>query len=343
MTALSKEMKRYVDLLSAGLQVDTIYIGGGTPSMLPSYAWEKLLSLLNETFDLSQIREATVEANPSSLTEELLSIWHSSFFTRVSLGVQSFNDCELKTLGRTHNAKSAISVLKLLRYWGFDCSADLIFGIPWQTLRSWHNSLSEALASGVSHISTYQLTLEPDTPMGRYSPALPDGYPFYRFAQWYLPLKGFPQYEISSFAIPVHESLHNITYWRQGNVIALGPAAWGYIDGLRYSNPSTLEEYLNSAELGFPDLMKQGELLTSEDSGIEAAILALRTKWGITKSSFAAAWGEELLNLIINTLSERIPQSDVIFQDDSIALTPKGMRVGNAIWTELLLAYEAKP
>jgi oxygen-independent coproporphyrinogen-3 oxidase len=298
---------------------------------------------LEGAFDFSGLEEATVEANPCSLTDGHLALWRGSFVTRVSLGVQSLRDEELSWLGRRHDAKAALGALDRALSYGFDVSADLIFGLPisdfpFQTLRTWHDSLRRVLASGVAHVSAYQLTLSPDTPLGQIAPSLPDGYSFYRFAQWYLPRKGLEQYEIASFARSGRECRHNLAYWRQGNVLALGPAAWGYLDrgkdGFRYRNVPTLEEYERAAASGAR--VAGAERLEGRAQGMEAAILALRTRQGIDTAAFAARFGEELTGAVVGVLRE-IPPRLVCFDNGRVRLTPAGMRVGNAIWTELLM------
>jgi oxygen-independent coproporphyrinogen-3 oxidase len=180
------------------------------------------------------------------------------------------------------------------------------------------------------------LTLEPGTPLGKAAPSLPEGYPFYRFAQWYLPRKGLEQYEIASFSRPGKECRHNTAYWRQEAVLGLGPSAWGYLDGFRYRNAPTLEEYIPLAETQPP--VTEAERLGEPGSvarGIEAAILALRTKWGIDTASFAARFGGELTEEVLDVLS-KIPPRLVGFFEGGVRLTSSGMRVGNAIWVELL-------
>ena len=333
---VSQEARRLTAICAEKIPLRTIYVGGGTPSVLPVSVWKRLFQILGKAFDFSAVMEFTVEANPCSLTEGHLSLWRDSRVTRVSLGVQSLNDYELAWLERRHDAKTALTALEKTVSFGFDVSADLMFGLPSQTLFTWKDSLRSVLLAGGEHISTYQLTLEPGTPLGRDTSFLPDGYPFYRFAQWYLERKGLAQYEIASFARPEKlgkKSLHNLAYWRQENVIALGPSAWGYLDGFRYRNARTLEEYSALAKEGFP--IVEAERLEGRLRGVEAAILALRTKQGIDVASFVARFGDQLMNDVLEAL-KKVPQRLVRFENTRISLTPAGMRVGNAIWAELL-------
>ncbi|GHV41267.1 coproporphyrinogen III oxidase [Synergistales bacterium] len=348
LAALRREAEILRSAWGGKIPVRTIYIGGGTPTAVSPELWRNLIETVDELFDLSHLEEATVEANPCSLSDDHLAIWRGAFVTRVSLGVQSLDADELRWLGRLHDAKAAMrSIEKTLSY-GFDVSADLIFALPRQTLRSWRNTCTQILSSGVGHISAYQLTIEPDTPLGKLSwaakAAAPDGYPFYRFTQWYMAKKGLAQYEISSFAKPGLECRHNLAYWRHRNVLALGPSAWGYINrvkgGFRYHNVKTLEEYVDLTRSRLP--IADAEILAGQKKGEEAAILALRTKWGIDFKKFKKEnFGGALTEKVINVL-ENIPPRLVGFERDEAGnverawLTPSGMRVGNAIWSEII-------
>ena len=371
--ALELEAKFWRGLAGGKLKINTLYIGGGTPSILDLNEWQRLIKIILSLCDLNNLSEASVEANPSSLTlnKDLLKFWRENFITRVSLGVQSLNDQELKILGRIHDAKMALSALDLIINSGLNANADLIFAIPNQDLRSWSKSLKLIINAGVTHISAYNLTLEPDTPLGKiYSEQdLPNGYKFYRYAQWLLPKKNFAQYEISNFALKNFECLHNKLYWNQENVLALGPAASGYIDGLRYKNPESLSEYyknlnnfknfepenfLNDSEsenknfseaecdknfkakdLYLKNIFASAEVLDLKAKAVECAILNLRTREGINKVNFINKFGEYLFNKVKNILLG-LPENLLIINDESLALSPAGMRVGNAVWTELM-------
>ena len=390
--ALELEAKFWRGLAGGKLKINTLYIGGGTPSILDLNEWQRLIKIILSLCDLNNLSEASVEANPSSLTlnKDLLKFWRENFITRVSLGVQSLNDQELKILGRIHDAKMALSALDLIINSGLNANADLIFAIPNQDLRSWSKSLKLIINAGVTHISAYNLTLEPDTPLGKiYSEQdLPNGYKFYRYAQWLLPKKNFAQYEISNFALKNFECLHNKLYWNQENVLALGPAASGYIDGLRYKNPESLSEYyknlnnfknfepenflnceaerdkflnyknykadknfsgaepenfseaecdknFKAKDLYLKNIFASAEVLDLKAKAVECAILNLRTREGINKVNFINKFGEYLFNKVKNILLG-LPENLLIINDESLALSPAGMRVGNAVWTELM-------
>ncbi|MBQ7217549.1 MAG: radical SAM family heme chaperone HemW [Synergistaceae bacterium] len=315
--AVAHEAEKY-----SGVSLRTVYIGGGTPSVLSLAQWQKLMGIIRADFGLSFLTEATCEINPNSLTEECISFLRDNKFSRISLGVQSLNDSELHTLGRIHDSSQAVRAMNLVRDSGLNLSCDLIFAIPGQTLRSWNDSLRTVMKYA-GHISTYQLTLEHDTPMAEYygnDELNAAGYGFYRYAQYMLPRHGFRQYEISSFAPDGQECRHNIAYWHQEDVIALGPSAVSYIDGVRLANPRTLGEYLSGG-------LQEREELSPRDRAIELAILSLRTKWGISRRDLLP----ELEAVILG-----MPADLFVIDDEHIALTQKGMRLGNAIWREMI-------
>lgn len=322
--AVEREAERYGR--EGGLSLSTLYVGGGTPTVLTLGEWERLIYIINKNFDTSSIIEATVEANPNSLAREHVEFFVSEGFTRVSLGVQSLNDGELKTLGRVHDSQTALEAMKLVKKSGLELSCDLIFGIPEQTLRTWDYSLRSVIEYA-GHVSCYQLTLEPEAPMfERYGREDLNGagYKFYRYAQYFLPRKGFEQYEISNFALNGHECRHNILYWNHSDVIALGPSAVSYVDGVRRANPRTLEEYVSNAE-------GESERLTARESAIELAVLSLRTKWGVLRKNLLPEIESAIMGM---------PDDLFVITPERIALSRRGMRLGNYIWSEILLCAD---
>ena len=319
--AVEREAGRYS--VNGRLRLSTLYIGGGTPTVLTLSEWERLMSIISNNFDTSTLIEATCEANPNSLTAEHLAFLKADGFTRISLGVQSLKDSELSTLGRVHDSRTALDAMKLVKSSGLSLSCDLIFAIPGQTLRTWDYSLKSVIEFA-DHVSCYQLTLEPDTPMfERYGhdDLNSEGYKFYRYAQYFLPLKGFEQYEISNFAPEGYECRHNISYWNHSDVIALGPSAVSYVDGVRYSNPRTLEDYVADTEGTF-------EKLSPRESAFELAILLLRTKWGVARKNLLPEIESAIMNM---------PDDLFVFTPERIALSKRGMRLGNSVWSEILL------
>lgn len=315
--------------------LDTCYIGGGTPTVLDGPQWTKLAALLDEYFIYSDDMELTVEANPNSLKAEHLLLWRDWRVTRVSIGVQSFDDAELEQLGRLHSSTLARGAISAALAAGFSVNADFMFGLPKQTFKNWARTLNEAVETGINHISLYQLSLEPGTMWEKMPPEeLSDGYPPYRWAQWYLPRKGFVQYEVANFARRGCESRHNINYWREGEYLGIGPGASGYLSGWRYKNVSGLGSYAQALRNG-KCAIASGERLTARASAKEAAVLALRMTGGIDRNNYVEKYGAEAERKILEAL-KNFPNDLYFATDKNIALTKKGMRVANRIWEELV-------
>lgn len=331
---LEKELAWWWNRLGA-VSLNTCYIGGGTPTVLTAGQWTRLCSLLERSFDFSRCLETAVEANPNSLLTDHLLTWKDWRVTRVSVGVQSFDEAELSMLGRLHTPLQAYNAISAALAAGFSVNADFMFGLPYQTLHNWARTLKDAVKSGVGHISLYQLSLEPDTPWAEMDPRiLPDGCAQYRWAQWYLPRRGFAQYEVANFAKKGQESKHNLNYWREGAYLGVGPGASGYIGGWRYKNIGLLSEYAARIEAGKMPAAA-GERLSLEQRSREAAVLALRTTEGIDRERYVNDYGTKALAEIIEKLID-MPRDLTEIDDERIALTPKGMRVANRIWVELI-------
>jgi len=345
--ALEREMIWWKDHLESPLRAATLYVGGGTPSLLEPQLWEKFFAALDRHVVFCDSPEITLEANPGSLQAEHLQLWKEWGVSRISLGVQSFAEGDLQRLGRPHDALQAEEAVRRALEMGFDVTLDLIFGLPGQTLRRWHANLRRAISLGISHISLYHLTLEEGTPWGENPPEdLPEGYPFYRWAQYYLGRKGFSQYEVASFARPGKEARHNLAYWRQEDVLGLGAGAWGYWKGLRYGHVASVQAYVRAfegslsaqtdqADQAFEESLSYTELLSPQRRAAEGAVLLLRTRWGIPLGAFRRRFGDSLAREVLGKLAPFMPDL-VEHVPGHLRLTPKGMRVANQIWSELL-------
>lgn len=333
---LKREALWYGAFLPPGARGETLYFGGGTPTLVSPDQWRELIPFLKETLKIADDAEVTAEANPESLTEEHCRAWKETGVTRVSVGVQSFNDGELEFLRRPHDAGRAEEAVLLAVRAGFSAGADLMFGLKGQTLGSWASSVKRALSLGVDHLSLYQLAI--DEGCEWYSsppPGLADGYRMYRWSQWYLPQKGFTQYEIANFSRPGRFSRHNCAYWTGTPVIGLGAGAWGFLGGVRYKNEPDLALY---ADL----VLERGrgaaaaERLEGEAAAREAAVLMLRRKQGIRFSDFTARYGGEILEKILDIFRREVPRDCYLEKDGGLSLTKKGMRVANAIWSAII-------
>ena len=334
--SLKKEILFYRDFIPAAGEAHTLYFGGGTPTLLSPVQWDGLLSFCKANLNISAHAEITAEANPESFTEDHGRVWREKGVTRVSIGVQSFRDDELRLLCRPHDARGAEEAVSRAVGKGFSVGVDLMFGLEGQTLHSWASSVKKALSLGADHLSLYQLTIEEGCEWRASPPTgLADGYPLYRWSQWYLPQKGFIQYEIANFSLPGRSSRHNGAYWSRSPVLGLGAGAWGFLGGVRYKNESDLALYAAFVrERGGG--AAEAERVTGEKAAREAAVLMLRRKSGISYREFAGQFGGGVLEEIRDTFRREVPRDCYLEESGSLSLTKKGMRVANAIWSALI-------
>lgn len=296
----------------------TIFVGGGTPSLLRVDLWQALLAELGSCFDLSLMMhghgtappegEFTVECNPESVTPELAGVLMAGGVNRVSLGAQSFNPGHLRTLERRHDPENVQRALEVVRAAGIPRdSIDLIYAIPGQTLEQWGADLERGLALGTSHLSCYNLTYEPNTPMtvrlrrGEFEPAPEDlEVEMFRLAGEVLARAGLHRYEVSNAARPGHECLHNLVYWRQGAWLAAGPSASGHAPvsrdprrgGHRWKNAPNLGTYLGVSDAGYARLSEH-EPPDPARSLRESIMTGIRLAEGIDAAS-TLAWADHL-------------------------------------------------
>jgi oxygen-independent coproporphyrinogen-3 oxidase len=334
--ALEKELAWWSSFFPGGkIRAMSLYIGGGTPSILSIPQWQRLIHLLGTYMILLPGCEVSVEANPGSLSRDHILLWKELGLTRISLGVQSLSDEELKWLGRPHDAEDALRAMALIREHDVDLSADLLFGLAGQDIRQWHRSLKNVLSFNPAHISVYQLMLEEGTPWGVKPPdGVFNGYYHYRFAQWYLARKGMDQYEVASFSKPGKWCHHNIAYWYHKNVIGLGPSAWGYINNVRYCNFKDLYEYSRTAGTT-RGAVKHSTRLNDSDRLREAVILATRTRWGFIPANLSRTFDRSALQSILDEIKE-LPENLFVQDGSRVALSNRGLRVGNSVWERII-------
>ncbi|MEJ2546656.1 MAG: radical SAM family heme chaperone HemW [Gemmatimonadota bacterium] len=287
------EWRREIDGIQSR-RLDTIFVGGGTPSLLGGRGMERLRECLRRhlAWDEGTI-EWTAEANPNSLTAETARYWREIGVNRLSLGVQSFNDRALAWLGRLHDGRQAREAVERARDAGFDeLSLDLIFGLPEGVPRRWRSDLQQAVGMGVSHLSIYGLTAEPGTPLGRGVArgrvSLPNATIYareYRLAVNELESNDFIQYEVSNFALPGHECRHNWHYWIGSEYLGVGPSAHSYIRGQRIWNVRDWKAYRAAVVAG--ESVREGrEIPSAGQRRLETLWLGLRTRRGIDLDTF---------------------------------------------------------
>jgi oxygen-independent coproporphyrinogen-3 oxidase len=322
----------------AGMAFRTLFLGGGTPSLLGDHNLVRLVDGLRRNFDLSQLDEATIEANPESATAAMLEAALESGFDRISIGVQSLAEAELKSVGRIHSARQAVDAIALARKVGFqNISADLIVGFPGQTWGSLRRSLETLLSMGISHLSLYCLSLEHGTPLAE-SP--PDNLPsddmqadLFEKARAFLKGKGFVHYEISNFAISGRECLHNLNYWRGGEYLGLGPAAASHLNGKRFKNRADLKAYCGSPT----GLVEEVEQLGAVEKAAEEAMLRLRLlEEGLDVAEFTRRHGRENVRDLLTRLDTLSHEGSLLFDGARYRLEPSLVLTSNPVLARVL-------
>lgn len=331
--------------------IQTVFIGGGTPSTLPAPLLKKLLTGLHERFIIPEGVEFTSEANPGTLTPEWLDAAVSGGVNRLSMGMQTAQPELLRTLGRIHRYEDVVESVQLARSMGIsNLSVDLMFGLPGQTPDMWRESLAAALALKVEHMSCYGLIPEDGTPLkhdldtGRL--ILPDEAnerQMYDDTLRILAQHGYNQYEISNFAKPGYACQHNIGYWTRVPYIGLGASAASFLQtksgGLRLTNPASIRDYIAMADEQAWRRRERTSLLP-EDARFESLMLGLRMTAGVSEADFAAMHGVTLDDYCGNVLRQQEARGLLVHQDGRWALTRRGMDVQNAILVEIMEAVE---
>lgn len=314
--------------------VKTLYLGGGTPSMLSSKHLTDLFDSLRENFDFSQIQEITLEANPATFDLKKARLFKSLGVTRVSLGIQSFTPHVLETLGREHSPQQATESVYTLREAGIDSvNIDLMFSIPGQSLADWESTLTHAVSLKPDHISAYNLTYEEDTAFfdslrnGTYQENEDHDADHYHLAEQILTAAGFDHYETSNYAQPNHHSRHNQGYWKGEDYIGLGPSAVSTLNGTRDKNISDTAAYIRRvSSLG--NAIHETEILTPAQRRIELIALGLRTTQGIPLELLGNASLEKAQTLATENLLR--------ISDTHLSLTQLGRPLVDPIAAELI-------
>ena len=323
--------------------VASVFIGGGTPSILEADLLEKILKALYRCFYIEKEAEVTMEANPGTLTLEKLRICRENGVNRLSLGLQSPDDTELASLGRIHDYQQFLESYQMAREAGFhNVNVDLMFGLPGQTRDGWEKSLRIVAALNPEHISAYSLIIEEGTPFAARNLALPDEdteYQMYEDTARILGEYGFEQYEISNYAKGGKACIHNIGYWTGVSYLGLGLGAASLMDGCRFTNTTSLERYTTaSRKPDFPDNIRKDLIkLTRQEQMEEFMFLGLRLRSGISKAEFAKRFGipiEEIYGDVIRRYKEL-----ALLQEENgrIFLSRHGIHVSNTVMADFLL------
>lgn len=322
-------------------KIDTIYFGGGTPSILASNEIEKLLVPIHNIFNINTQPEITMEANPDDLSVSKLKELKSLGINRLSIGIQSFNDRTLKFLNRAHNSTEAIKCIENARMVGFEnLSIDLIFSIPGHTIIDLGKDINQALALDPGHISVYSLTVEEKTVFGNWNRKgkflqVPDEDAARQFDLIISKLeeKKYEQYEISNFCRDNNYARHNTSYWKNINYLGLGPGAHSYNGTNRQFNILNNHKYIKSIESGI--VPAETEYLTKKDLANEFLLTSLRTKWGCDLNTLKDLYAYDLMHSHHIKLSELIRDELIIMKNKSMFLSGKGKFLADSIISDL--------
>ncbi len=328
--------------LESPRQVDTLYLGGGTPSHLPPAALARLLSLVTHWFPLAAGGEFSLEANPGDLHREKLSVLAEAGVNRLSVGVQSFHEPKLRLLERDHDPLIASRGLAAAREVFPGLSVDLIFGTPADTPGVWETDLAQALAHRPDHVSTYGLTYEKGTTFwsrrsrGEIVPIVEeDERDQYLRAIDELTRRGFAHYEVSNFSLPGKRCRHNEVYWSGDEYYAAGPGASRYVAGRRETNHKSTTTWIKRIRSG-QSPVAEAEKLSPEDRAREALVLGLRRIDGVHAPSFAARFGYAVEHLLGRELTRLAELGLIATEHDRLRLTREGLLVSDSIWPRIL-------
>ena len=322
----------------------TIYIGGGTPTVLETVALPDVFYLLQKHIDVEHAGEITIEANPGTVDGEKLRLLHGFGINRLSLGVQSFDDGCLKAIGRIHSGQEAAEAVAEAQDAGFaNISVDLMYGLPGQDMNMLRESVETALSLGVQHISIYGLQLEEGTVFDKLQQqgklVLPSDElteEMYDYITAFLPERGYYRYEISNFALPGYESRHNLSYWQDVPYMGFGSGAHSYWGDCRYQNPARIEVYMEEVFQG--RAMCHVEEKVTEKAHIEEfCFLALRTAAGISVRRFAAVFGRDVHELYGEQIRRLVEKGLLLEDRERLYLSQLGMKYGNQVFGEFLL------
>ena len=334
--ALLEELSLYADKFE---DFDTVYFGGGTPSILPVESIAKILRAVKRNYTILPEAEITVEANPGDADAAYLKSLRFSGVNRLNLGIQSFDDRILQFLGRRHDRRQAVAAIENAFAAGFDnIGLDLIYGIPGQTIGLWQETLSQALSFRPHHLSCYQLTLEADTPLGRQCaenrvepPGEADQAEFFFRTAEFLESAGYSHYEVSNFAKSASLlSRHNQKYWRHQPYLGVGPSAHSFHRGKRWWNHRSVERYIHAIPNGEAPVAGS-EILTADELRMEALFLGFRTRRGIDLRDFEEKYGYDLLGGKREALQRLAAAGLIEITGGSIRPTRPGLAVADQL------------
>lgn len=341
LAGLDQEMSLYQ--LKQASPIDTLYIGGGTPSCLSMQELEQLMQSIHRHLSVDKQTEFTFEINPGELSLEKCQLLYDYGVNRISMGVQTFNDTLLRRIGRNHRVRHVYQSIDWLRQTGFDAlSIDLIFRLPGQTLEDFDDSLTKALELELPHYSLYSLIIEQHTLFQRLMregklplPTEDTDADMFELAIQRLSDNHIQQYEISNFAMTGYESRHNLKYWHYQPYYGFGAGAHGFIDGIRYYNHGPVHHYLKQTDQQAKPIINQLPL-DQNDQMEEFIFLALRTNRGFTLPEFEQKFSCSALDLFGDFFEQQIAQQLMIIEEQTVRLTTRGLFLADTVFRELI-------
>ncbi|MBO7610455.1 MAG: radical SAM family heme chaperone HemW [Muribaculaceae bacterium] len=325
-----------------GKTVQTVYVGGGTPSQPSSSQLAHLIQGLSKIIHLDDVEEFTVEVNPDDVNARYIQALREIGVNRISMGIQSFNDDELHAIGRRHDARQAIEAVNAIRQAGItNLSIDLIYGLPGQTLHSWQQSLAQALELRPEHISAYAFSYEQGTPLWQQRERgeiietdEETSIAMYRLLIENLRQAGYEHYEISNFALPGYRSRHNSSYWNDTSYLGLGAAAHSYDCNFRRYNPASLTKYTKAIELH--TLPCEIENITDDEKYDETVMVQLRTAQGINLNMISQRFGNDTMNHLMQQAQQFIEAGLLALDEQHLHLTQDGIMTSDNIIRHLM-------
>ena len=322
---------------------DTVFLGGGTPTLLPATDLTQILQAIRETFALTEDAEISLEANPGTVDVASLKLLRQAGFNRLSLGVQSFDDQVLRGIGRIHQAAEAVQAVGLARSAGFEnISMGLMFGLPRQSVDSWRETLARAVSLEPDHISAYGLKLEEETPLaalvaaGQVAlPAEGEEEAMYDWLNEFLPQQGFSRYEISNYARPGRECRHNLKYWRYQPYRGFGVAAHSFNGIARFANTEELSRYIARIEDG-ESAEEFRETLDEPDRMAEYVFLALRTTAGLSAMDFEVQFRRSFTDYFAAAIIELKESGMLTNEQEQWRIKEKGLKLSNQAFVKFL-------
>jgi len=339
--ALIKEINSFTQL--ENYNITTIFIGGGTPTVFPSYFIKEILGAVYR-YNVSENAEITIESNPNTLNLNLLNDLKHMGINRISMGLQAWQDKHLKRIGRSHKLGEFLESYNNAKIVGFEnINIDLMFSLPDSSFDEWVDTLENVVKLSPTHIAAYSLALEEETPFSKQYdkgllnlPSEDEDREMYSYTRQFLKHHGYFQYEISNFARSNFESRHNTLYWKRVNYKGFGLASHSFFEGVRTSTISCLDKYIEFSE-NSQNITAESHLVTREDSMSEFMFLGLRLNEGISKAEFRKNFSVNVGDIFGEVIQENVAKKLLVSEKDRIYLTEKGIDISNYVLCDFLL------